>query len=751
MLTLSRSMLTLSRSRDSAPTPPHRLEFSSRRVAGSLLGLASFAAYGIAALFAPPGIALPLAFAALVYGVGSSAAVVGHKDGVELGAAGAVGIGLSAWVLGGLAMIEAEFWHPALLFVLLLTVSVVLHLRVLVPAWRAGTMQVVLRRALRTVDPGGRAGLSEIVGVICLVAFGYAMYKARHTRIGWNVPIGGYLGRIGTAWYVALAVMIAALTFYAWRKQAGGVLFAGLQLVVAIFGVPILVYSVPRSPAAQKHMDIIEYLIEHRQVTGIAGIYADWNGFFSGVAAALDGSGDSGDRLRLETYWPLLMALTTFAVVAALVRILGYDRLTGYLVGTVAAIANVLQQDYFSPQSVGYIIALCLFAVVLSNPRTVDGVPVPSVAPSRRHPGFEIRWWQIWYALIFGVVIGVSHQFTPFAVAGAIGVLVLWGAIRPFKRGVVLAVAVTAPIVLWALIHFDIIADFLNPSQLGNASNFSTPQTLSAPGIARLPIVAQSSLTLLATLLLVGVLAILGSVRLIRNRVTLGLGSAAIFAFSLILITPYGNEGIFRASLFALPWLIVLGLPSYRALAHGRWLMSLALAAVLGLLTAFYLVSSAGLDASNVARRADAAAYIRVSDIARAHPDTIYAVLQMGPGDLPTNLPVVPPNLNYLQPAEEIPPLPNVLTAQQYLHSKFRSAYRFLHHIGKLQKGQKFAEFILYSPASVAYAREYGQARLTQLENIRKALYIDPEQSVISVRDDTVLAQVRKGEWLRRR
>jgi hypothetical protein len=545
--------------------------------------------------------------------------------------------------------------------------------------------------------------------------------------------------------------VIAALAFYVWRKQAGGVLFAGLQLVVAIFGVPILVYGVPRSPAAQKHMDIIQYLIQHREVTGIAGIYADWNGFFSGVAAALDGSGDSGDRLRLETYWPLLMALTTFAVAAALVRILGYDRLTGYLVATVATVANVLQQDYFSPQSMGYVMGLCLFAVVLSKPRTVDGMPTPDVTPAQGHPGFEIRWWQVGYALIFGVVIGVSHQFTPFAVAGAIGVLVLWGAVRPFKRGVVLAVVVTAPIVVWALIHFDIIADFLNPDQLGNASNFSTPQTLSAPGIQRLPIVAQSSLTLLATLLLVGLVAVIGSIRLIRNRLTLGLGSAAVFAFSLILITPYGNEGIFRASLFALPWLIILGLPAYRALAHGKWLLSLATAVLLGLLTTFYLVSSAGLDASNVARRADAAAYVRVSEIARQHPDTIFAVLQMGPGDLPTNLPVVPPNLNYLQPAEEIPPLPDVVTAQKYLHSKFRSAYKFLQHIGHVQKGQKFAEFILYSPASVAYAREYGQARLSQLENIRKALYTDPEQSVISVRDDTVLAQVRKGEWLRRR
>ncbi len=739
----------LALSRVLVPTSVAAAQPDTRRVAGSLLGVLSFVAFGLAALVAPPAVAVPLGFAALIYGVGSAAAVIGRKDGVELGAAGAVGIGFSAWVLGGLAMVEAEFWHPTILVVLLIAASLVLHARVLVPGVRNGSVGTVLRRAVAAANPDVRAGLPELVGLCCVAAFGYSLYQARHTRIGFIVPIGGYLTKIGTAWYLSLGVMIIAIAYYAWRRVAAGVLFAGLQLVTAVFAVPILVYSVPRSPAAQKHMDIVSFIIAHGKVQGIAGIYADWNGFFSGVAAALDGVGDSSDRLRLETYWPLLMALTSFAIVVALCRIVGYDRLTGYLVGTVACLANVLQQDYFSPQSMGYILALCLFAVCLSNPRPAESAD-DAVLPSRRHPGFRLAWWQLWYALIIATTIGWSHQFTPFAVAGAVGVMVLWGAIGPFRRGVILAAAVTVPIVLWALIHFDIISDFLSPNQLGNASNFTTPQTLSAPGVSRLPIVAQSSIALLLTLLIVGLLAVLGGIRLVRNRTTLGLGSAALFAFSLILITPYGNEGIFRASLFAVPWLIILGLPVYRRLAHGRWFTSVLLAVVLVALTGCYLVSSAGLDASNVARTADASVYKYVTRVARRHPDTIFAVIQMGPGDLPTNLPVKQPNSSYLKPAAEIPRLPNVVAAQAYLHTSFRATYRYLTHIGLLLPGQKLVEYVFYSPASVAYAREYGQARSSELDNIRSALYQDPEQHVLFVRNDTVLARVRAGEWLRR-
>ena len=367
----------------------------------------------------------------------------------------------------------------------------------------------MLRRAARAANPSVRAGVPELVGLCCVAAFGYSLYQARHTRIGFDVPIGGYLTKIGVAWYLSLGVMIVAIAFYAWRRVAGGVLFAGLQLVSAVFAVPILVYSVPRSPAAQKHMDIVSFIIAHGKVDGIAGIYADWNGFFSGVAAALDGVGDSSDRIRLETYWPLLMALTTFAVVVALCRIVGYDRLTGYLVGTVACLANVLQQDYFSPQSMGYILALCLFAVCLANPRPAETAD-DAILPSRRHPGFRLAWWQLWYALDHRHHDRVEPSVHPVRGrrrdrrAGAVG------RARPFRRGVILGAAVTVPVVLWALIHFDIISDFLSPDQLGNASNFTTPQTLSAPGVSRLPIVAQSSIALLLTLLLIGLIAVIG-------------------------------------------------------------------------------------------------------------------------------------------------------------------------------------------------------------------------------------------------
>jgi len=347
-----------------------------------------------------------------------------------------------------------------------------------------------------------------------------------------------------------------------------------------------------------------------------------------------------------------------------------------------------------------------------------------------------VAWWQIAAVFVISTAIGVSPQFTPFAVAGAIGLLVLWGVLRSFWRGLLLCVALAGPAVIWALLHFDVIKQFISPDQVGNASNFSTPKTASAPGVSRLPIVFQSSVALLAALVIIGLIAFIGSIKLIRNRTTLGIASAAIFAFALIVVTPYGNEGVFRASLFALPWLVILGLPVYRRMARGGRLLSVLLALVLAAQTAAYLVSSAGLDASNVARPADVAVYDYVSRLAGEHPDTTYAVIQIGPGDMPTNRSVALPEANYFRSTTAIGPLPTELDGQLYLHRCFQITYRLLY------KPKKLVEFVIYSPASIAYTLEYGQATAEALKNIRAALFTDPEMHVVTVDDGTVLARV---------
>ena len=245
--------------------------------------------------------------------------------------------------------------------------------------------------AARGQSSGAGAGLPELVGVACVIAFIYNLVtRAEHPPAHGDIPIGGYLTVIGTGWYVSLGVIIVGIAFYTWRRLAGGVLFAGLQLVVAVFAVPILVYSTPRSQSAQKHIEIVQGVVAHHSLDGTLAIYKAWPGFFTAVAASLAGFNDHTDTLRLATYWPLLMALASFAVFASLARILGCNRVASYLVATGSPASATCSSRTTSRRSRS---ATCWrlpcsrwpWPTSVRWPRRDD-----ALVPSRRHPGFKV-------------------------------------------------------------------------------------------------------------------------------------------------------------------------------------------------------------------------------------------------------------------------------------------------------------------------------------------------------------------------
>jgi hypothetical protein len=701
----------------------------------SLAALAVYAVFAVVALLRIEPFAIAAGFAALTYGVGAAGVALGPRR-IDVGVAGCVGVGASVLIIGSLVMVSARFWHPTVFVVLLVVSSTAVHIREL-----ARTRPGDLRAALRTDVTRAYRGVPAVVLGLSLVAFFYSLVAVRSERITGFLPIGGYLRVVPVTWYVAVGVLGLCIGYWARRRLPGGLLLSGLQLVVAVFAAPILAYGAPRSQSAEKHVAVVFKIVLQGNLDHIAPIYKSWPGFFSASAAGLQGFGDGDGGHPLAVYWPLLLAVSSFAVVSSLCRRLGCDHVAAFTVATIACLANVLQQDYFSPQSVGYLLALCLFAVCLSLTRKRCGAAhaIDTAVPSLAHPGYDVTGWQIGLAAFISFGIAVAHQFTPFAVAGAIGLLVVWGVLRPTRRGLLIGVAVVVPAVVWAIDHLGVVTSFLSGSQVGDTSNFTTPRTVSAPGVSRLPIVAISSLTLLAALLLIGVVAVCGGVRAIRNRTTLAMGTAALFAFSLIVVTPYGNEGIYRASLFAVPWLIILGLPAYRFLSRPGRLRNGVLAVLVVVLTGLYLVSSAGLDASNVQRVADAAVYRHVSSLAHRNPDTLYAVVQLGPGDLPTNRPVAPENVTYLRSEKAVPHLADVAVARRYIRNSIQAAYWL---VGKPDVTRVY---LIYSPASFAYAREYGYARLSDLRNLRQALRTDPRLQILSTDDGTITAYLTPG------
>jgi hypothetical protein len=198
-------------------------------------------------------------------------------------------------------------------------------------------------------------------------------------------------------------------------------------------------------------------------------------------------------------------------------------------------------------------------------------------------------------------------------------------------------------------------------------------------------------------------------------------------------VNSYGNEGIFRAALFGIPWLAVIavqGWPSRRS--RLRSVASIALA--VGLLATF-LVASFGMDGTSVMRAADLRA-LRVFE-QDAPPNS--HLLNVGPGDLPS----IPPSLgsrtevsyyNLNDPAWQLPGRPQRSDLDTLLQ-------RYEQAAGGASAAQMGRLFAVWSPVLSRYAQAYGLDRPSQSVRWLDLLLASPSWSVVYADDGTYLFQ----------
>src|SRR5262249_32033249 len=146
---------------------------------------------------------------------------------------------------------------------------------------------------------------------------------------------------------------------------------------------------------------------------------------------------------------------------------------------------------------------------------------------------------------------------------------------------------------------------FISLGDLGNLANFEPPKQTgrSTPGLQRLPIVKEGSDALAIGLLVLILIAGIGLVRNIRSKSVWACLVSTGVGLVLIAGNAYGNEGIFRAALFAIPWLAAVGTQALPA-ARSRWPSTVYGVIAVGLAGA-YLVSMFGLDNADVIRPGD--------------------------------------------------------------------------------------------------------------------------------------------------
>lgn len=558
-----------------------------RRASIATLVLSALFALSLVVLLAGYGIdivALRLTgvLGAFFFGVGAMPLKVFRHAGLTVRLAVAVLVGISASTLVASVMVLGPLWHPLLAAILLGTVAVILHVR----ASREALLR--LRTSGETLQPqlDSASWLNLSTGITAVGTFWWLVSAAAAGHI---VPvIGGFLTRISPMWYVGLLLVLGGIVL-AWNRGEPAAIFGVVSLVAALTITPALAYGLPNVQWAAKHIGFVQQVLDIGHLDRHTGIYQAYSGFFSLSGWICDLAGTK-DSVGLATYWPFMVGLAGLAVLRLFFGMLLQSTYRIYVALTLTFLVNAIGQNYFSPQSVGFVLAFGIFALAIGG----EGTDL-----SRRT--------RIGLVVLVSCALAVTHEFSPYMVAVVLGVFVVAKIVRPIYFPLITGF----PAVLWALLNWSVLRRFVSLSGFA-LSNFTPPKTVATPGLARLPIVGQGSDAMLASLLVLIFLAAIGFLAAVTRRPGWEFFSpryawamliAAGSGLFIIAANPYGNEGIFRAALFAIPWLAALAVTSVPQVTRD-WL-TFPFAVLLTGLAATYCLASFGLDNGTTIRQGD--------------------------------------------------------------------------------------------------------------------------------------------------
>ncbi len=417
----------------------------------------------------------------------------------------------------GMLLAETTFWHPRPVAVLQVVAALV------------GTALVVRRErvGLRTWWETRRVPEPRLGWLTALSAVLVTVGAAQR-----GVPTpSGVRVLVGFLWYLGVTGLVAVIVVQVRRREVPEL---GLVLLsVVTVATQALVYGAPTVMSAARHIGVVDYVQVHQRLDPSLDIYMAWAGLFSGTAYLADAV-NLRDPMVLATWWPVPVSAALVLGVRELALALGLTPSRAWVAGAVFGLANTLNIVYYSPQSMGLVLALGVMALgVAKVPRGV--------------------WWWTQMVLLC-VVMAFTHQLSPYFATAALGVLMLRGLVRPWWLPAVPFV----PAMVWAYVNRDTLGGFVSYKALGRLfQNVQPPSHPTVTGgtpeqITRLAFDVPALL-----LFLVGVVALVTLIRR-RDRLHVALALTAISPASLFVASDYGQEGIFRVALFALPWLSVL-------------------------------------------------------------------------------------------------------------------------------------------------------------------------------------------------
>ncbi len=497
---------------------------------------------------------------------------------------------------GGLIMVETGFWHPAPIAWGIAAIAAALDAYLL----RTRGLALPLPESARSVP-----ALSPLESVPTAAIWSYKMHSRRTVRrtlltdrlilagllLGWGIVLfadlttaglvpsrNGSLGQFPIIWFFGIALLAAVTVLSMWSRSAL-TWWAIASLLIALTLTPSILYPLPRLPWVAKHVGVVSYLELHHHVDNSIDIYQNWPAFFASAAWFCDVL-RIGDPMSLARWWTPAADLATLGAFYLLARHFLVDRFRLAFACTVFVLANTVGQDYFSPQSAAYFLAIVLFGIAVWNPTTMPA-----------------RYLRVGIGVLTALLMAVTHQITPYMTGLALVVLLLFR----ISRAIWLPVVTVASAGIWAALHSSVLRSHVGSAQVGKLSNFAPPGGGPTSGHALNVVLADVST--FGAVGIVGLLALF-ALATTRDRTRTALAVCAAVPVFLPLVNGYGNEAVFRTILFSLPWLAILA-ASWKAGTNAAQniLQFLIVPATMAILTASSVIASFNTDGAYVNER----------------------------------------------------------------------------------------------------------------------------------------------------
>jgi hypothetical protein len=414
-----------------------------------------------------------------------------------------------------------------------------------------------IRRQADFLVPAALSVLSIVVGFVAVRG------KGDHDIGAWGIVEV-------LPWVYWLCLATPALVFFRELSRQANKLLLALALVsqtALIYGAVVFAESEPRFATAWLHAGFTNQILTTGQTAAGVDARFSWPGFFSGAAVFADALGVA--PVQLLRWAPLCFGLAYLPPLALLFRALHGSARVRWAGLWIFTVGNWVGQDYFAPQSFGFLLNLIVLSIVCSvflggnrvrftRARILGRLRALAAAPGdgehqllKRANKKTQRGFLIGSLLVIFCAMAMSHQLTPFMVSATLVMFVVTGSMRLKLLPIALLVITFGWLCYGAEDYWTghLSTIFGDAGRVSSVVNSGVGSRIVGSDVHQLIVNLR-----IGSAGFIWCVAGIGGLIMLRRR-GYGLVAGVITAspFLMLLVQAYGGEGILRIYLFSLP------------------------------------------------------------------------------------------------------------------------------------------------------------------------------------------------------